>query len=101
VGVDRNPIAIEWARRDLAAATPSNLELVTSVAAERRLVDVVYLCDVLHHMDDDEADAFLRQQYARSRQALIVLDLHRHWLATLLFFIPGFLLCNWFVFCCV
>ena len=32
---------------------------------------------------------FLQQQYARVQIALIILDLHRHWLASLLFYIPG------------
>eukprot|EP00019_Armaparvus_languidus_P001750 CAMPEP_0168606516 /NCGR_PEP_ID=MMETSP0420-20121227/16615_1 /TAXON_ID=498008 /ORGANISM="Pessonella sp." /LENGTH=260 /DNA_ID=CAMNT_0008646191 /DNA_START=490 /DNA_END=1269 /DNA_ORIENTATION=+ len=105
IGVDRNPVAIEWAEKDIGDQKPNNLTLTVTEAvkldangqtsAEHSVVDVVYLCDVLHHMDDDEVNEFLQQQYARVQIALIILDLHRHWLASLLFYIPGFLICNW------
>ena len=57
--------------------------------------DVVYTSDVCHHMDDDELVTFLREQYERCQSAVIVLDLQRSTLASWLFLVPGFLLCNW------
>ena len=53
-------MAIEWAEKDIGDQKPNNLTLTVTEAnvkldangqtsAEHSVVDVVYLCDVLHH----------------------------------------------------
>jgi len=85
LAVDRNRLAIDYCRR----ATPPSSNLTFAVGDDNRQVDVIYVSDVIHHMDDTELVPFLTSQYARANKAVVILDLHRHWLAILLFFIPG------------
>lgn len=90
--VDRNPFAIKVCLSQ--GAPPPNVRFVGS-DADVASPDVVYASDVCHHMDDEELVGFIRTQYARVSRAVIILDLHRHWLASLLFWVPGLLLINW------
>jgi alpha-pyrone synthase len=90
--VDRNPHAIQVCLAQ--GAPPPNVRFV-GTDADVAAPDVVYASDVCHHMDDEELVAFIRAQYERVSRAVIILDLHRHWLASLLFWVPGLLLINW------
>lgn len=90
--VDRNPDAIKVCLSQ--GVPPPNVRFVAS-DADVAAPDVVYASDVCHHMNDEELVAFIRAQYERVSRAVIILDLHRHWLASLLFWVPGLLLINW------
>ena len=92
IAVDRNPAAIKVCLSQ--GAPPPNVRFALD-DADVALPDVVYASDVCHHMDDVELVGFIRAQYARVSRAVIILDLHRHWLASLLFWVPGLLLVNW------
>jgi alpha-pyrone synthase len=92
IACDRNPLAIDVATS--LGPLPANLryELGDGDAVQP---DVVYASDVCHHMDDEELVGFIRAQYERVSRAVVIIDLQRHWLAKLLFWLPGLLMVNW------
>ena len=82
--VDRNAEAVDFCQQNIPALPNLSFECVDDTASEE--VDVVYVHDVAHHMDDDELTGFIRAQYARVRHSLVIVDLHRHWLASVLWY---------------
>ena len=80
--VDRNSEAIEFCKSE--GNVPANLSFECRFDQGQEPCDIVFVHDVAHHMDDEELTDFLRTQYNRVRHSLVIIDLHRHWLASLL-----------------
>lgn len=83
-GIDISPQAIKFANKQLKGKNlnnvhfevPSNLESFASHS-----FDVVTSTLVCHHLNDEQLIDFLRQSYRVAKQAVVINDLHRHWLA--------------------
>jgi 2-polyprenyl-3-methyl-5-hydroxy-6-metoxy-1,4-benzoquinol methylase len=87
VGIDINPQALEVAREHQASCGRhlSNLsfeqpELPTLIYPPKS-IDVITATLLCHHLPDDILIDFLKRSYAIASQAIILNDLHRHWLA--------------------
>lgn len=78
-GVDRNPVAIEYAQRQ-AAARGANIRFFAIDAIAEPLPDGydVVMCSLfLHHLDDDQAGELLRRMAGAARHMVLVNDLRR------------------------
>ena len=78
-GVDRNPTAIEYARRE-AAARGADIDFSTLDAMIEPLPDGydVVMCSLfLHHLDDDHAVELLRRMAGVAKHLVLVNDLRR------------------------
>jgi 2-polyprenyl-3-methyl-5-hydroxy-6-metoxy-1,4-benzoquinol methylase len=89
VGIDLAREAIEYANQ-LTVATPlQNLQYKIQDSkkslAECKSVDIVTATLVCHHMQDNEIIEFLKNAKRVARTAIIINDLHRNWIAYLLF----------------
>ncbi len=77
-GIDINP----WAKRAADAATPASdrIDFRTAdlFAFDGTGYDAIVSSLFAHHLDDDEAIAFLRWMHANARYGWFVNDLHRH-----------------------
>lgn len=75
-GLDRSPWAAAFAER---AGVPARY--VTCDLFEHAQAHDVVICSLFaHHLDDAEAERFLRWMEARARLGWLISDLHRHWL---------------------
>ena len=78
VGIDINP----WAKRAAEAATapeaPIRYETADLFGYDGGDYDAIVSSLFTHHLDDDEAVAFLRWMHAKARRGWFVNDLHRH-----------------------
>lgn len=85
-GIDLSSQAIEFANARLQEKNLANVQFevsssLTSFASNT--FDVVTSTLVCHHLNDDQLIDFLKQSYLIAKQAVIINDLHRHWLAYL------------------
>lgn len=84
VGIDIDPLAIDYANQH-SGPHPKNLRFEHRTAKELadplNCYDVVTTTLVCHHMDDKTLTSFLKKATGVAREALILNDLHRHWLA--------------------
>jgi len=89
VGLDANPVTVDFARQQVARRLPSRLHGRVQVMVGDALAppfapeafDVVTAALFLHHFDDGEAVDVLRQMQTLARDGIVVNDLHRHPLA--------------------
>jgi len=81
VGIDINP----WAKRVAESVTPApdriRFETADIFAWDDGPYDAIISSLFTHHLDDDEAVAFLRWMHVNARGGWFVNDLHRHVLA--------------------
>ncbi len=84
VGIEINPLAIDYAKRLLAAQThpPANVIFQWRKQAELpdppKSYDVVMATLVCHHMQDATLIDFLKKACAIAKRKVILNDLHRH-----------------------
>ncbi len=89
LGVDITPEAIQFANESLQQIDPPLTNVKFFVPSSPQLeyppksFDVITSTLVCHHLSDDEIVSFLKKGYSIARQAIILNDLHRHFLATL------------------
>lgn len=88
VGIDLSSEAIAFAQEHLKHASPSlsNLKFIHCSAAELpyspQQFDIVTATLVCHHLTNEELILFLKQVSPLAKQAVILNDLHRHFLAS-------------------
>jgi 2-polyprenyl-3-methyl-5-hydroxy-6-metoxy-1,4-benzoquinol methylase len=89
VGIDISNEAIAFARKTLQNANVGNVlfEVPSSnqLSYSPNSFDIVTSTLVCHHLKDDQLIEFLRKSYQIATKAIIINDLHRHWLAYLSF----------------
>jgi 2-polyprenyl-3-methyl-5-hydroxy-6-metoxy-1,4-benzoquinol methylase len=82
-GIDANPVTIEFATRK--SRQFSNIEFLSqniySQEFKAQKFDVILLCTVCHHFNNAELINLFKQLKNQANIAIIVSDLHRHWLA--------------------
>ena len=82
-GIDANPHIIDYARDH--ARSHRNIdpvcENIFSESFKIRNFDVIHCCLFLHHFTHDQLVSLFRQFKSQARKAIIVNDLHRHFLA--------------------
>ena len=83
VGFDANPHIIDYAVDNVA--THKNIsaleENIFSSSFQNRSFDVIHCCLFLHHFTHDELVDLFKQFNKQAKKAIIVNDLHRHFLA--------------------
>lgn len=88
-GIDLSPAAIAYAARQKEKTSLCNahyrVQTSTSCFAEEKSVDAVTSALVCHHMKEKEIVSFIQQACRVARKKVILVDLHRHILAQLLF----------------
>ncbi|EHQ26923.1 methyltransferase domain-containing protein [Mucilaginibacter paludis] len=80
-GVDATPSAVAFAR-ERASAYPNINFILSDVMAPALLTnqfDIVFSSLFSHHFKDDEWVALVKKMLACSKKAVIITDLHRHW----------------------
>ena len=99
LGIDVAQEAIHFAKKILKETDPpvSNVEFLVPPTPELifppHSFDVVTSTLVCHHLSDEQLISFLQRAYKIAKQAVILNDLHRHYLAT-----AGFALLTPFLF---
>ena len=82
-GIDANPHIVDYARKH--ASSYSNIEPlcenIFSDSFKKREFDIIHCCLFLHHFTHEELVSLFRQFKAQAQKAIIVNDLHRHFLA--------------------
>jgi len=87
IGVDEAWTLLHVARSRLDAGVCANaLEL----PFRDRSIDVVMCSQILHHFDDGDATQFLAEMNRVARQAVIISDLRRSWIAAAGFWLVSF-----------
>ncbi|HRD56139.1 MAG TPA: methyltransferase domain-containing protein [Parachlamydiaceae bacterium] len=84
VGVDIASDAIEYANKQLKKTALKNVsfnQMSSSSSCLSNAFDVVTTTLVCHHLNDEELIDFLKNAYQTAKKAVIINDLHRHWLA--------------------
>jgi 2-polyprenyl-3-methyl-5-hydroxy-6-metoxy-1,4-benzoquinol methylase len=85
VGIDLSGQAIAFARERWERASLPNLSFehksLEDFGNSGERFDVVTATLVCHHFDDEPLIAFLKKACSMSKRAVILNDLHRHWLA--------------------
>lgn len=85
IGIDISSQAIEFAQKQPEASSLANLQFNISSSPQLTFnansFDVVTSTLVCHHLDDDQLIDFLKRSYQIAKKAIILNDLHRHWLA--------------------
>jgi 2-polyprenyl-3-methyl-5-hydroxy-6-metoxy-1,4-benzoquinol methylase len=88
VGIDISAEAIAFANKQQAIALPipNNVSFIKidqpQLDYSANSFDLVMSTLMCHHLTDHEIVAFLQQAYVVAKEAVILNDLHRHWLAT-------------------
>ncbi|MCE5316813.1 MAG: methyltransferase domain-containing protein [Parachlamydia sp.] len=80
VGIEVNPLAIAFAKKQVA---PANVSFELRQDLPEKSYDVVIATLVCHHMDDESLVAFLKKAKKIATKGVILNDLHRHPLALL------------------
>lgn len=83
IGLDANPHIIRYARENTPHDMPVSYEVVNILEPEFRHFhfDVVTATLFFHHFTDQQLISILKDLRSRVRVAIIINDLHRHWLA--------------------
>ncbi|MEQ8552686.1 MAG: methyltransferase domain-containing protein [Cyclobacteriaceae bacterium] len=83
VGIDANPHIVEYAQRNTSAW--SNIEVscanILEEAFQKQSFDIIHCCLFLHHFTEKELIHLFVSFKKQARKAIIVNDLHRHFLA--------------------
>lgn len=89
VGIDISNEAITFARKRLQQANVENVlfEVLSShqLSYLPNSFDIVTCTLMCHHLKDDQLIEFLKKSYQIATKAMVINDLHRHWLAYLSF----------------
>ncbi|MCJ8165449.1 methyltransferase domain-containing protein [Pontibacter sp. E15-1] len=82
-GVDANDFMVQYARERCGAYPEIRVEQhdVFSESFARHPYDIIVCSLFCHHFTDAQLVRLFRQLHGQARQAVIVNDLHRHWLA--------------------
>lgn len=85
IGIDISTQAIEFAKQRLQETSLKNIKFENTPSAQFAFptdsFDIVTSTLVCHHLNDDELIEFLKDSYQIAKQAVVINDLHRHWLA--------------------
>lgn len=83
IGVDANPFMINYAKTK--SRTASNIEYkninIFSSEFSQMQFDIITINSVCHHFNDASLTDLFRQLANQARLAVIINDLHRHWLS--------------------
>jgi SAM-dependent methyltransferase len=83
VGVDRNPLILDFAREH--SSEFSNIAFRQMDVFDNRLhaehADITISSLFCHHFNDDELTQLIKRMHDLSAQAVVVNDIHRHWFA--------------------
>lgn len=91
LGIDLNPLAIEFAKEKLRVMknSPKNLQFETrsqeKLDEEKKSFDVVTSTLVCHHLTDENLTDFIMSACHIAKKKVIINDLHRHPMALYLF----------------
>jgi 2-polyprenyl-3-methyl-5-hydroxy-6-metoxy-1,4-benzoquinol methylase len=83
LGIDLNPNAIAFAKKNKPQELNSvhyKLQNDKTLPFEENSFDVVTATLVCHHMEEEELSVFLKHCYQVAKHAVILNDLHRHWI---------------------
>ena len=82
-GIDANPFMLEYARAKSTDYPEISYRQsdIFSAGFQAETYDVLTASLFCHHFADDELGGLLRQWAEQARVAVVVNDLHRHWLA--------------------
>ncbi|GAB3823608.1 methyltransferase domain-containing protein [Pontibacter rugosus] len=83
IGVDANEFIVQYARRHCSDFPEIQVEQhdVFSEAFAQEKYDVVVCSLFCHHFTDEQLIQMFRQLHQQAQMAVIINDLHRHWLA--------------------
>ncbi len=92
-GYDANPFVVNLARRNGASFSNISIEIADIFSEQCDLsgVDLATFNLCLHHFTDTEIKELLEKCKSSGVKAIIINDLHRHWLAYGLFYVVCFL----------
>lgn len=103
-GLDISSEAIDYARKQLHEAAMDNVKFELSESPELSYppnsFDVVTSTLVCHHMNDDQLIDFLKKSCRIAKDSVIINDLHRHRMTSIVFalisrlFFPNRLICH-------
>lgn len=79
VGIDPSQEAIEWASQKENPRLKFHQSSLEAFSAPP--FDIVTATLVCHHLNDEDLVHFLKKAFTLCRKAVIINDLHRHWLA--------------------
>lgn len=86
-GIDANEFTVNVARD--SAADYNNIQFIHGDALENDALleksDIVICSLFLHHLTDEEIRSFIEKCFEKNVKAVIISDLHRHWLGYYLF----------------
>jgi SAM-dependent methyltransferase len=85
IGIDANPFMVRYAIENSRMSGTIRFETanVLSAAIKTMPFDIVCLNTFCHHLSDADLIKLLRQLKAQTSTAIIINDLHRHWIAYL------------------
>ncbi len=75
----------QWKRKFPNSQVTFQLQTEKSLQISTQPFDVVFATLVCHHLTDDELIIFLQESNSIARQAVVINDLHRHYLAYYLY----------------
>jgi 2-polyprenyl-3-methyl-5-hydroxy-6-metoxy-1,4-benzoquinol methylase len=82
IGIDISSQAIEYANKQLMSGSLKNIRFnCASHSFNLPHADIITTTLVCHHLNDDEIIHFLKSAYSKAKKAIIINDLHRHWMA--------------------
>ena len=70
-----------WQKKDLARDVSFQLQPQPDLSSIKQRFDILLATLVFHHVDEDELITFLQGAYQNANRAVIINDLHRHWIA--------------------
>jgi len=82
IGIDANPFMVRYSAEKSSAADNIQLKIANVFSDEFSAMqfDIVCLNNFCHHLSDPELILLLKQLKEQTRLAIIINDLHRHWL---------------------
>lgn len=85
IGIDANPATVKCALKNSEGYNDIRFETANVLSDElkRRQFDIVCLNSFCHHLSDVNLIALLKQLRTQTNIAIIITDLHRHWIAYL------------------
>lgn len=87
IGVDEAPSLLAAARSRLDFPVCAN---ALSLPFRDRSIDIVMCSQVLHHFEDRDAEALIREMHRVARKAVLISDLRRSWIAAAGFWLVSF-----------
>ena len=83
IGVDANQNIIDFARKNCKDYPEIDFLCMDVFADEFKVYnfDIITCSFFCHHFEDDQLIRLLKQLYEQSNHAILINDLHRHWLA--------------------